>query len=120
MLHEDLTRQIIGAGMTVLSELRPGLLEKLYENALILELTARNHRVDQQRSFSVHYRGHFIGRLATDLIVDDAVVVDTKAVTDFNQAHVSQMLGYLNITGLRVGLLLNFGRASLQWKRIVL
>ena len=105
--------------MTVLSELRPGLQEKLYENALVMELSSRGHRIAQQRSFPVHYRGHFVGKLIPDLIVDDAVIVDTKAVSTFNATHVSQMVGYLAITGLRLALLLNFNHASLRWKRVV-
>src|SRR4030095_5612992 len=63
MKHEDLTRAIIGAAMAVLNELKPGLDEKLYENALVIELVARGHTVEQQREFPVHYSGHFIGKL---------------------------------------------------------
>jgi GxxExxY protein len=84
VIHERLSGSIIGAAMTVLSELRPGLQEKLYENALVMELTSRGHRIAQQRSFPVHYKGHFVGKLIPDLIVDDAVIVDTKAVTTFS------------------------------------
>ena len=75
MKHEELTRDIIGAAMAVLNELKPGLDEKLYENALVIELAARGHTVEQQREFSVQYRGHFIGKLAPDLIVDGKVIV---------------------------------------------
>jgi len=106
--------------MAVLNELKPGLDEKLYENALVLELLARRRMVEQQRSFSVHYRGQFIGRLVPDGIVDQKVIVDTKVVVSFNDTHFAQMLGYLNITGLRVALLLSFKNAMLNWKRIVL
>lgn len=120
MLHGDLTASIIGAAMTVLNELRPGLQEKLYENALILELQSRGFATDQQRAFNVMFRGHFIGKLVPDLIVDGTVIVDAKVVTAFNDAHVAQMLGYLNITRLHVALLLNFKQATLRWKRIVL
>ncbi|HWI58215.1 MAG TPA: GxxExxY protein [Bacillota bacterium] len=117
--HEELTRSIIGAAMSVLSELKPGLDEKLYENALLIELAARGHTIEQQREFSVHYRGHFIGKLIPDLIVDGQVIADPKVVTAFTDTHVAQMLGYLNITGLEVALLLNFKEAKLSWKRVV-
>lgn len=119
MLHEELTADVIGAAIAVLNDLRPGLDEKLYENALVIELTARNHIVDQQRSFSVHYRDRFIGKLTPDLIVDGALIVDPKVVTSFNDTHVAQMLGYLNITGLRVAMLLNFKHGHLGWKRVI-
>jgi GxxExxY protein len=119
MLHEQLTKDIIGAAMTVLNDLRPGLDEKLYENALVIELQARGHAVEQQREFPVRYHGHLIGKLIPDLIVDRFVLADPKVVTAFNETHVAQMLGYLNITGLEVALLLNFKESTLRWKRIV-
>jgi GxxExxY protein len=119
MLHEELTKAIIGASMAVLNELKPGLDEKLYENAIVIELQVRGHVVEQQRSYPVHYRGHLIGTLIPDLIVDDKVIVDPKVVTAFNDTHVAQMLGYLNITGLQVALLLNFKESKLDWKRVV-
>jgi GxxExxY protein len=120
MRHRDVTGDIIGAAMIVLNELRPGLAEKLYENALVLELNARGHATEQQRIFDVEFRGQLVGRLIPDLIVDSAVIVDVKGVSAFNEAHVAQMLGYLNITGLSVALLFNFKQATLQWKRVVL
>ena len=119
MLYERLTEDIIGSAMVVLNQLRPGLDEKLYENALVLELHSRGHAVDQQRIFSVGYRGQEIGRLIPDLIVDGTVIVDAKVVSTFNDAHVAQMLGYLNITRLQLATLLNLKHASLQWKRVV-
>ena len=119
MKHEEISRDIIGAAMAVLNELKPGLDEKLYENALIIELTSRGHTVEQQRQFPVHYCGHFIGQLVPDLIVDNAVIADPKITSVFTDTHVAQMLGYLNITGLEVALLLNFKESKLDWKRVV-
>jgi len=119
MLHKEITEVIIGAAMAVLNELKPGLDEKLYENALVIELQARDHSVEQQREYPVHYRGHFIGKLIPDLIMDGKVIADPKVVSDFNETHIAQMLGCLNITGLEVALLLNFKNAKLEWKRVV-
>jgi GxxExxY protein len=119
MIHEKLTHEIIGAAMAVLNELKPGLDEKLYENALILELHARGHIAEQQKEYPVFYREHLIGKLVPDLIVDGLVIVDPKVVSAFTDTHVSQMLGYRNITGLEVALLLNFKEAKLEWKRVV-
>ena len=119
MIHRELSKSIIGAAMTVLNTLRPGLDEKLYENALVIELVARGHTVEQQRKFPVHYRGHFIGKLVPDLIVDGKVIADPKVVSAFNDTHVAQMLGYLNITGLEVAMLLIFKESTLTWKRVV-
>ncbi len=119
MLHENITQDIIGAAMAVLNELKPGLDEKLYENALVIELLARGHTVEQQREFPVYYRGQLIGKLIPDLIVDGKVIADPKVVTAFNDTHFAQMLGYLSITGLQVALLLNFKESTLKWKRVL-
>ena len=95
MKHEALTHDIIGAAMAVLNELKPGLDEKLYENALAIELAAAGHTAEQQREYPVHYRGQFIGKLVPDLIVDGKVIADPKVASAFNDTHVAQMLGYL-------------------------
>ena len=120
MKHGGLTEDIIGAAMAVLNELKPGLDEKLYENALTLELQHRGHIVGQQREYPVRYRGCLIGKLVPELIVDNSVIVDTKVVAAFNDTHMAQMLGYLNITQLEVALLINFKESRLNWKRVVL
>ena len=117
--HKELSEAIIGAAMKVLNALRPGLDEKLYENALVIELTKGGHQVEQQRRFPVHYDGHLVGTLVPDLLVDEAAIVDTKVASAFHDSHVAQMLGYLNITGYDLALLLNFKFAKLQWKRVV-
>lgn len=117
--HADLSESIIGAAMTVLNTLKPGLDEKLHENALVIELRKRGHRVDQQRRFPVHYDGQLIGTLVPDLIVDEVVIVDPKVVVSFGDNQFAQMIGYLNITGLKLAMLLNFKNARLDWKRVV-
>ena len=119
LIQAELSRAIIGSAMSVLNELKPGLDEKLYENALVIELRKRGHTVDQQRQFPVHYGGHHIGTLVPDLIVDGTVIADPKVVSAFNDTHVAQMSGYLAITGFQLALLLNFKHAKLGWKRVV-
>ena len=119
LIHENLSGEIIGAAIAVMNDLKPGLDEKLYENALIIELQERRHKVEQQNRFPVNYKGNLIGTLIPDMIVDKLVVVDPKVVTVFNENHVAQMLGYLAITGLDLALLLNFKHSKVGWKRIV-
>jgi len=119
LIHEDLTRNIIGAAMHVLNGMKPGLDERLYERALVIELRKRGHAVESQREFPVFYERELIGKLVPDLIVDDPVIVDPKVVAAFNEAHIAQMVGYLVITGLEVALLLNFRSNRLQWKLVV-
>ncbi len=118
LVHEQLSRSIIGIAMEVRNELKPGLDEKLYERAAI-ELRRRGHTVSFQSSYPVFYQGELIGNLVPDLIVDDLIILDPKVVSAFTETHVAQMLGYLNITGLSLALLLNFKRASLTWKRVI-
>jgi GxxExxY protein len=117
--YEELTKRIIGAAMAVHRELRNGLDERLYENALCIEFAGRAIFFEQQPRFPVSYKNHVIGTLVPDLIVERSVIVDTKVVDGFNDAHASQMIGYLKHTGLQVGLLLNFKHASLTFKRFL-
>ena len=119
MIYEELSGKIIGAAMEVLNELKPGLDEKLYERAIIIELKRGGHHIAVQRSFPVFFRGELIGSLVPDLIVDDAVIVDPKVVACFTDTHVAQMIRYLNITGLDLALLINFKNARLEWKRVL-
>jgi GxxExxY protein len=115
---EQLTEIIIGAAMNVLNKLKPGLDEKLYERALVIELAKQGLVCEQQKQHPVHYDEHLIGTLIPDLIVNDTVIVDPKVVNSFNDSHIAQMIGYLNITGLKTALLLNFKHARLQIKRV--
>jgi len=115
----ELSLDIVGAAMTVLNALRPGLKEKACENALAIELRKRGHAIEQQRVFDVVYDGIIVDTLVPDLIVDGKVIVDPKCVTDFNETHFAQMIGYLAITGLRLAILFNFKEAMLRWKRVI-
>ncbi|MES2465669.1 MAG: GxxExxY protein [Verrucomicrobiota bacterium] len=114
----DLTQIVIAAAMKVLNALRPGLDEKLYERALVIELRKQGVRCHQQKPHEVYYDGQLIGTLIPDLIVEERLIVDPKVVTAFNESHLAQMLGYLNITGLKTALLLNFKDAKLGIKRV--
>jgi len=105
--------------MTVMNELRPGLDEKIYENAMVIELRQLGLNVEQQRKFPVYYREELVGTLIPDLNLDEKVIVDAKVVATFNEAHLAQMLGYLAITDLELALLINFKDARIQTKRVI-
>jgi len=105
--------------MQVLNEMRPGLDEKLYERALVIDLRRHGHTIESQKKFPVFYQSQLIGNLTPDLIVDQKVIVDPKVVAAFNEAHVAQMVGYSTIASLELALLLNFKSARLEWKRVV-
>jgi len=119
MIHSELSEKVIGAAMRVLNELKPGLDEKIYENALVVELHEMGIPIEQQRQFDVRYKGQKVGLLIPDLIVGGQIIVDTKVVSAFNDSHMAQMIGYLTITGLQLGLLINFKNLKLEWKRVV-
>ena len=119
MIHAELSEAIIGSAMKVLTTLKPGLDEKAYENALVIELRKRGHRVDQQKRFDVFYEAQLVDTLIPDLIVDGLIVADPKVVEDFTLTHQAKMIGYLTITNLRLALLLNFKHIDLRWKRVV-
>lgn len=119
LLHEELSYAVIGSAMAVLNELRPGLDEKAYENALVIQLGKRGMRIEQQRRFEVRYQGALVDILIPDLIVNDSIIVDPKVVENFTPGYFAQMIGYLAITQLRLALLLNFKHADLRWKRVI-
>ena len=98
--------------MQVLNTLKPGLDERIYENALVLELKAAGHMTEQQRHFPVVYREMNVGTLIPDLIVDGSVIVDPKVVSAFTETHAAQMMGSLAITGLHLAILVNFRMPS--------
>ena len=119
IIHSALSEAIIGAAMKVLNTLRPGLDEKAYENALVIELRKRGHRIDQQKRFDVVYEGQVVDTLVPDLIVGELVIADPKVVEDFTPTHLAQMMGYLTIKDLRLAILLNFKHTDRRWKRVV-
>ena len=109
MLNQDLTEKIIGCAFTVHNTLGSGYLEKVYELALILELKASGLSVRSQEPLSVKYRDQIIGEYFADLIVEDQVICELKAVDVLKKAHEVQLVNYLVATGIDVGVLINFG-----------
>ena len=117
--HAELTKRIIGAAFEVHRILGYGFLEKVYEAALTRELRDRGHRVVNQAEMEVSYKGESVGLYYADLLVDDAVICEVKALDKLAPAHEAQLLNYLKATGIKVGLLLNFGPRGVQVKRMV-
>jgi GxxExxY protein len=120
LLAKEEVFQIVGCAIEVLNSLGHGLLEKPYENALAVELGLRSVPFRQQPLFDVLYKEHKVGLFIPDLIAFDAVVVDTKVIDRITDHERGLMLNYLRITKLRVGVILNFKHAKLEWERIVL
>ena len=120
LLAKEEVFQIVGCAIEVLNTLGHGLVEKPYESALVVEFGLRNISFRQQPLFNVLYKEHKVGLFIPDLIAFDAVVVDTKVIDRITDHERGLMLNYLRITNLRVGVILNFKHAKLEWERIVL
>jgi GxxExxY protein len=116
---DALSHRIIGAAFRVGSKLGRGFLEKVYENSLVLELRRAGLRAEPQRPVQVRYEGEVVGDYVTDILVEGAIVLEIKALDRLDRVHFAQCVNYLRATGFRVCLLLNFGRSSLELKRIV-
>jgi len=114
------TEQILGFAFEVLNEIGHGLNEKIYENSLTVLFKLNSLAFDQQRRFPVFFREVEVGEFIPDLIAFGSVVVDTKVIDRITDHERGQMLNYLRITKLRVGLILNFKNARLEWERVVL
>jgi GxxExxY protein len=118
MLHADITDKIIEAYYKVYNTLGYGFLEKVYENALVIELKRVGFNVAQQQNIMVYYEGHEIGAYFADIIVDNLIVLELKAADKLCEEHKTQLYHYLKATRIEVGLLLNFGKIP-EFKRVI-
>ena len=115
----ELTSRVIGAAHRVSSVLGTGFLEKVYENALCLELRSRGLQVRQQQPVHVRYEGAIVGDYVSDIVVDDRLLVELKAQKGLDPIHRMQCIHYLRATGMRICLLINFGRPRIEVFRLV-
>ena len=119
-IHKDLTYKIIGCAMEVHKVLGTGFLESVYEGALCVEFKRIKIPFNIQVEFPVMYKREKIKNFVCDLVVDDEIVVEFKAIKQITDIERAQLLNYLKVTGMKVGLLINFGAKSLQYERMVL
>ncbi|MGZ0656799.1 GxxExxY protein [Coraliomargarita sp. W4R53] len=117
---EELIYKVIGAAMTIHSEIGYGLREKTYERALVVELQHLGIQFSQQSSYPVIYRDVKIDEYVPDLEVEDALIVDAKTIENIGDYELGQMLTYLRITHKTTGLIINFKHPSLQWRKVTL
>jgi len=118
MQHEDLTRRIIAAAMKVHSTLGNGFQEVIYQRAWEIEFPYRNIAFEREKEMSIHYRGQEIGTRRVDFFVENLIMVELKAVIQLEDAHLAQAMNYLEAYKMEIGLLINFGAMSLQFKRV--
>jgi GxxExxY protein len=118
LIEANITERVIGAFYTVYRELGPGFLESVYENSLFLALQETGITVIQQAPLQVVFHGHVVGEFRADLLVDDRLIIEIKAIAKLAPSHEAQLINYLEATGVRVGLLMNFGPVP-EFKRRV-
>ena len=117
-LHGDITEKILEAAFEVSKELGSGFLESVYKNAMVIALRAKGLKVETERPISVVFRGQKVGQFYADLFVEGKVIVELKAVSALAPEHSAQTINYLKATGIEVGLLINFGRPKIEYKRL--
>jgi GxxExxY protein len=119
LLHRDVTEKIIGAAFEVHQQLGYGFLERIYQRAMQVELLRRDCTAEIERRIQVSYKGIIVGDYDADLLVNDCVVVEIKVAPQYDSRDEAQLLNELKAIGLKVGLLLNFGRTKVEYKRLV-
>jgi len=120
LLYKEESYQIVGAAIQVWKTLGYGFLEKVYENALAIELRKRAIPFEQQKPITVHYEGQVVGDYAADFVVDGKIILELKSAKAIDETHVAQALNYLKATGLRLAVILNFGPERMESKRLIL
>ena len=116
--HGEITEKVIGCCFEVINELGPGFLESVYQKSLLIALREAGLRAEEQAPLRVSFRGQCVGDFYADIVVEGTVIVELKAVTKLAPEHKAQLINYLNATGSPVGLLVNFGSADLEWRRL--
>jgi GxxExxY protein len=120
LIHKEITSEIISASFEVSNHLGAGFLEKIYENALLIELERRGLKVNTQQQTKVFYKGSEVGLYQADMVVEGKVIVEVKSIEKISSIHKAQIINYLKATSLEVGLIINFGNPRVEYERIVL
>jgi len=118
MLHEELTKKIIGCAMNVHSALGNGFQEVIYQRALAVEMGLQRLSFEREKEMPVIYKGISVGTRRVDFFVEDCIMVELKALINLEEVHLAQAMNYLEAYNMQVGLLINFGAKSLQFKRV--
>ena len=118
-IHQDLTHKIIGAAMEVHRYLGNGFQEVVYQRALAIEFVLQGINYEREKEMPLVYKGHDIGTRRVDFFIEEMIMLEIKAVSQLEDVHLAQAINYLEAYGLEIGLLINFGNTSLQFKRVM-
>ena len=116
--HFELTNRVLSSSFEVIKELGPGFAEKVYKNAMLIAMKQKGLEVEVERSYEVIFRNKVIGRYHADLVINQTVIVELKCCETLLKEHQAQLFNYLKVSGLPIGLLINFRRRKLEWKRL--
>jgi|SRR5277367_3837928 len=116
--QSELTRTVLGCCFEVMKELGPGFLERIYKNALLITMKERGLQVQTEKPFEVVFRNKVIGRYNADLVVEKTVIIELKCCESLVREHQAQLFNYLKVSGLPIGLLINFRRRKLEYQRL--
>ncbi len=114
-----ISEKIIGCAFKVSNTLGSGFLEKVYQNALIIELKENGLNAEKEKPITIYYKDKIVGEYNADILVNNQIIIETKAIKTLNEVHQAQLLNYLKATELKLGLLINFGTPKIQIKRMV-
>jgi GxxExxY protein len=118
LLFEELSGLVIGKSYEVMNELGPGFLESIYHKSLFLALKQEGIRIDYEYPLAVKFRGYNVGNFKVDLLVEEKIIVEIKALENIIGAHKAQVINYLSTSGLPVGIIVNFGKQKIQTSRL--
>ena len=118
MKYEDLTHKIIGAAMEVHKHLGNGFQEVVYQRALSIEMNLQSIAHEREKEMQLYYKGHDVGTRRVDFFIDGIIMVEIKALINLEDVHLAQAMNYVEAYNMEIGLLLNFGAKSLQFKRV--
>lgn len=119
-MYKELSYKIIGLAMEVHRELGYGFLEKVYENALMILFEENKVKAEQQKPLKVIFRETVVGEYIADIIVEDSIIIELKCTANISPVHKAQVSNYLKSTGLKLGIIINFGKEKLEFERVVL
>ena len=120
IIYKDLSYKVIGLAMEIHKKLGYGFLEKVYENALMVIFKRNNIKAEQQKKIKIIFMNEIVGDYIADVLVEDKIIIELKCVSSINSAHKAQVSNYLKATGIKLGLIINFSKKSLEYERVVL
>jgi GxxExxY protein len=120
IIYKELSDRIIGCAINVHKSVGPGFLENVYKNSLCIEFNLNNIPYDKQKTYKIYYKNQVVGSYISDLVIDNKIILELKSVQSITRNMCAQLLNYLHVSGIRVGYVINFRNAVIEFRRFVL